>query len=191
VDPFGPGVDLCARIQALEYHALLFLFSSESWNSKYCRMELEEAQAASVPVFSIRWSGDLPKSFRNRIFVDRAGRTNAEMMEELNGLGQAIRVRGSIRSLIEKLRFPNMPEIMRDAAQRLADEPDATALAEFLDSFETSYVTDMDPIARGSLALAVGKTGTKKAKKMLLDWRSPHDHAYPQACISKALECIK
>jgi hypothetical protein len=190
VDPFGPGDDVRARIQALEFHALLFLFSPESWNSVYCRAELAAAQAASVPVFSIRWSGDLPGFLRSRIFVDRAGRTDAEMVDEVCGLAQAIRVRGSIRRLIEKLRFPNMPETVREAAERLADEPDCTALAEFLDCLETTYFADMDPIARGSLAFAAGKTGTKKAKQMLLVWQSPHDHPYPQDCISKALEWI-
>jgi hypothetical protein len=191
VDPFGPGVDVSARIQALEFQSLLFLFSPESWKSKYCQAELAAARVAWVPVFSIRWSGELPEPLRNRIFVDRAGRADAEIVDKLHGFAQAIRVRGSIRRLIEKLRFPNMPETVRDAAQRLADEPDRTALTEFLDCLEQTYSAEMDPIARGSLAFAVGKTGAEKANQILCAWRSPQDHPYPQECISQALEWVK
>jgi hypothetical protein len=191
VDPFGPGVDVCARIQTLEFQALLFLFSPESRDSEYCRAELAAAQAAFAPVFCIRWSGDPPNSLRNRVFVDRAGCTNAQLAGDLCALAEAIRVRGSIRRLIERLRFPNLPETVREAAQGLADEPDCTALAELLGCLKATYSADMDPIARGSLAFAVGKTGAGRAEQMLLAWRSPHDHPYPQECISRALEWIK
>jgi hypothetical protein len=190
VDPFGPGVGVHARIQALEFQALLFLFSPQSWASEYCQAELAAAKASSVPVFAIRWSGELPEALRTRIFVNREGRRYADMADELRGLAQAIRVRGSVRRLIEKLRFPNRPETVRAAAERLADEPDCTALAEFLDCLERVYSCEMDPIARGSLAFAVGKTGTIKGKQMLSAWKSPRDHPYPQECISQALEWI-
>lgn len=190
VDPFGPGVGVHARIQALEFQALLFLYSPESWASEYCQAELAAAQAASLPIFSIRWSGELPEALRSRIFVNREDRRDAEMTDELRGLAQAVRVRGSVRLLIEKLRFPNRPETVRAAAERLADEPDCTALAEFLDCLEQVYRLEMDPVARGSLAFAVGKTGTMKGKQMLSAWKSTRDHPYPQECISQALEWI-
>ena len=191
IDPFGPGVDVCARIQALEFQALLFLFSPESWNSWYCQTELAAAQAAWVPVFSIRWSGDLPQSLSNRVFVDHAGHSNADIEEELHCLAQAVRIRGSIRKLIERLHFPNTPEEVRDAAERLADESDCTALTEFLDCLDQTYSKEIDPIARGNLAFAVGKTGTDKAKRMLLAWRSSSDHPYPQKCISQSLDWVR
>ena len=186
----GPGVSVGARIQALEFQALLFLFSAESWASKYCQAELAAALASFVPVFAIRWSGNLADVLGSRICVDRGNRRNAEIADEVRCLAQAIRIRGSIWSLIEMLRFPNGPETARAAAERLADEPDRTALVEFLDGLEQVYSCELDPIARGSLAFAVGKTGTIKGKQMLSAWKSPHDHPYPQECISQALEWI-
>jgi hypothetical protein len=190
-DPFDPGVEVLARIQSLEYQALLFLFSSESWTSEYCQAELSAAQSVSVPIFSISRSGELPKSLRDRIFLVCEAGSEARMPDELHGLAEAVYVRGSIRTLLDKLRFPNTPETVRYAAERLADEPDCTALTEFLDCVERIYTRQIDPIARASLAFAVGKTGTQKAKQILLGWRSPDDHPYPQECISLALEWVK
>lgn len=186
-DPFEPGVEVLARIQALEFQALMFLYSSESWKSKYCREELAAAQKAYIPVFAISQSREVPPALRSRIFLVYQVNAHQKMLSELHDLAQATRVRGSIRALLQRLRFPNTPEIVRHSAQRLADEPDCTALTEFLDCIEWIYTHQMDPIARASLAFAVGKTRTQRAKQILLGWRSPEDHPYPQECISQAL----
>src|SRR5262249_28755707 len=143
------------------------------------------------PVFSIRWSGEIPESLRSRVFVDRERQRDPDLADELRKLAQAIRIRGSIRSLIAELRFPHAPETVRAAAECLADETDLTALSEFLDCLEQTYSLEMDPIARGSLAFAVGRTGTRKAKQLLSSWTSSRDHPYPQECISQALEWIE
>lgn len=190
-DPFGPGVEVLARIRSLEYQALLFLFSRESWASRYCQAEFRAARSAAVPIFSIsRSGGELPRSLRDRIFLVCGAGAETRLSSELHALAQAVRVRGVIRALLERLRFPNTPEIARHAATQLADEPDATALTEFLDYIKRIHTRQMDEIARGSLAFALGRTGTEKARQILEDWRCPGDHPYPQECISLALEMV-
>lgn len=191
IDPFGPGENITARIQALEFQALLFLLSPESWDSPYCQAELAAAQSASVPIFMIRWSGVVPDSFRDRIFLDCEGGTDVTMTNSLHRLARAISIRASIRALIQELCFPNTPETVRSAAQRLADEPDCTALTEFLDCIERTYTSDMDPIARGDLALAVGKTRTDKAERILMGWQSSDDLDLPQKLILQALKWVR
>ena len=56
IDPFGPGMEVGARIHTVEFHALVFLSCRETNNSPWCKEELATARRHLVPVFVIRWS---------------------------------------------------------------------------------------------------------------------------------------
>ncbi len=188
IDPFGAGVDVGARIQTIEFHALLFLFCRETWASRWCREELATARDRSIPVFVVHWGDEVPESLGQRIVLDCAKLKPRQLEAEVGELTRAIHVRGSLYQRICQLGSEKLPEIARRVAQDIADEPDRTAVAEFLELFEATYTQDMDPAARYRVALAVGQTGAPKAKRILRAWYRSETHPLPKEGIREALQ---
>lgn len=186
MDPFGIGVDIGIRIQAIGFHALLFLSCRETCESEWCQRELEAAEFREAPIFVIRWSGDVPERFAGKLVLDRLALGPSQLETKLNELAQNVHVRGTIFKRIRLLGPESPPDVTRHVAQELADEKDHTAVAEFIGLIDKTYTQDLDPTARYHLAEALGKTGTAAADEVLELWQQSETHKLPEEGIREA-----
>jgi hypothetical protein len=186
-DPFGPGQDVGVRIETVPYDTFLFLSCEETWESPPCRHELADAQRRGVPIFLVRWSGQVPEEHCKRIYVDWAGGNVTDGV--LQGLAAEIAVRGRLRQAIDAIARPGVSaDEQRGLAAQVYDEKDHTAVAEFLAHLEAAWSGISDATARYWIALAVGETGDSRAGDILRRWRVKETHPLVKHGIREALD---
>lgn len=193
VDPFSPGVEVGARIRAIDFQALVFLCCPKSLDSEACKEELRIAQQKSVPVFVIRWRGKVPKEHRDRMFLDLPRVAGDEREKALGELASQIHPRAVLYREIRALGRGESPELHREAAQRVADiaNRDPTAMAEFLEMLVRECPPGLDERAHYWLALALGRTGDPDAVNVLRQWGAWENlHPLVQAGIRESLQAL-
>lgn len=187
IDPFGPGIQVGARIEAAEFHALLFLSCKESKDSAWCQKELEVALRKLVPVFVIRLSDDVPEPLRGRIVLDRSALPRGEFERDLHKLAGEIRIRAVVYKAITCVGSGNA------VAERVADlaHDHPTAVAEFLDLIDRHCRPEIGPKDHFWLALALGRTRHPNAIGILRRWAQRENlHPLAQDGIREALEML-
>jgi len=192
VDPFGPGVEVGARIQSIEFEAFLWLLDRGSLESRWCKKERIAARKRRAPMFVIRQTRiDVPKEFRERIALDRFALGETEFRKKAEELARAVSVRASLYRAINAINPSNPPEMQEERAQFVAGHDDLAAIAELLDLLDAAYRSDIDTVARHWLAVAAGGTRTPKAAAMLDKWRPFDDHPFAWEGIREGLEMCR
>jgi len=187
-DPFGPGQDVGVRIETVQYHTFLFLSCEETWKSPPCQHEMKDAQRRGVPLFLIRWDGEVPKEHGNRMYVDCTANNGTNMDSVLQKLAAGIVVRGRLYRMTDAIATPGTAAgEQRQLAMAIYDNKDRTAVAEFLPCLDEVYQRIFDPMARYWIALAVGDTGDSRVKNILQRWLTVETHPLPRDGILEAL----
>jgi hypothetical protein len=189
IDPFRYGEDFTIRMQSLDFDALLFLITPESWKSVPCRIELETAQRRGVPIFTALLEGDIPEELSHRLSWKLQDLDDEAFAKQAHTLACAIRTRVLTHKQIQLLTEKNPPDITRAAAQNVADADDRTVVAEFVSELAQRFRQISDPTTCFWIALALGNACTPEAEKLLLALPSK-DHPLPLEGIQQALEMI-
>lgn len=189
IDPFRYGEDFTIRMQSVDFDALLFLITPESWKSEPCRIELETAQHRGVPIFTALLEGDIPAELSHRLSWKLQGLDDEAFAGQAHALAYAIRTRVLIRREIQLLTEENPPDVTQAAAENVAEADDRTVLAEFAGELALRYRKITDPTTRFWIALALGKACTPEAKELLRALPSK-DHPLPLEGIRQALEIL-
>ena len=187
-DPFRTGDDVRVRIETVEYDAFLFLSCEETWKSKACQHEMKVAKRRRVPIFVVRWSGEIPETHRKRIYVDWTDKSGTDMDQSLSELAEGIAVRGRLHRVIDAISKPDVSaKEQRELAEEVYEEEDLTAVAEFLNHLDKVRDRIFDAEARNWIAMAVAKTGHPRARGVLLRWLTKETHPRVQNSIREAL----
>src|SRR6266851_2268007 len=86
IDPLDLADHVETSLQTFAFDAVLFIGEPESWNSKYCRLELETAKCRAAPIFVARLSGDIPQDYQDRLYFEIKGLTDQGFKMEMNRL---------------------------------------------------------------------------------------------------------
>ncbi len=197
IDPFQPGVGVGARIENLDFQALLFLSSPESLASPWCRVELSVARQRGIPLFVIRRAGEVPVELQQRVILDAvfeddewdraAGR---DFADRLQTLAAEMRIRAELWKRIALLgaQAGDAGEQRRIAIE--VEDADPTAITELIGFLDRCYSLQLDEAARASLARALGRTGSPAAVTVLRRWAGIEDHPYGKRAIRESLQAL-
>ena len=165
-DPFETGHVIVTRIRSITFHSFVLLHCPESWASPMCQEELQTARDRGVPILTVRLASTVPPELKDRVYAD-LGRPDLDRPAALQNLAMIISSRSYLHHTITMLDPCHSPEETRKTAQQLAEEFDATLLAEYLTRIASYYRPETDVAARFWLAIAVGRASTPEAKRTL------------------------
>lgn len=186
VDPFRPLDHLATRIRSVGFEALVFLLTEEALGSAACRDELDAAREARLPISTIRISGQVPPSLRERLYVDAEQDEGTLISEQLSELATGIRERVLIRRKIECLKGALAPTVAQGLARSLTLHHDCTALSELVEEIGLCYREVGDPTVRHWLAAAIGRSRAPNAAT-LLTRLLVEPHPYARHAVMQAL----
>ena len=189
IDPFDYGDDVTVGMQSVEFDALLFLMTPESWASKSCRIELDTALRQGTPIFVALLEGDLPDELSHRLSWNVQNLNGEALAEQVDDLARAIRSRVLIRRDIQSLAKANPVDVTREAAENVATSKERAVVAEYAHELAQRYRLLTDPATCFWIALALGNAGTPDAEE-LLRGLPPKGHPLPSEGIQQALETI-
>lgn len=194
IDPFGPGENIGAKIRSIKHCALLFLACRSSWQSPYCREELQNSKIRRIPIFTVAFERDFKiEELDQRIWLDVSRIQEPRIPHELKQFASEIFNRAQVYYLIKKIQDQSNGAfaLLQTAAQSLVDFPDTTTIKEFTTYICEVYCQIAHPSIRRSMLLTLEKSADKSAEQYLQTWNKSCGHPLEKKGIRDALKAIR